>query len=104
MRLQTRRMCDIPEYRLLRADLQSGAALAFIYTRSTHNPDPYPSRHLSDLYIVLVHFHTIPNLYLHNRTLPAAWPIASRLATLTSFSLPRLGSLTANIPKQLGIR
>ena len=32
----------IPEYSLLRADLQSGGMLASIYTRSTHNPDLYP--------------------------------------------------------------
>ena len=34
--------CGIPEYRLLRADLQSGGTLASIYRRSTHNPDLYP--------------------------------------------------------------
>ena len=66
MRLQTQRTCDIPEYTLLHADLQSGAALAMIYTRSTHNPEPYQSRHPPDLYIVLIHFHAIPSLYLHN--------------------------------------
>ena len=31
-------------------------------------------------------------------------PIATRLATLTSFSQPRLGSLASNLPKQLDIR
>ena len=30
------------------------------------------SRHPPDLYIVLVHFHAIPNLYLCNRASPAA--------------------------------
>ena len=60
--------------------------------------------HPRDLYIVLIHFHAIPNLYLCNRPSPATWPIATRLATLTSFSLPRLGLLASNVPKQLDIR
>ena len=63
-----------------------------------------PVRHPPDLYIVLVHFHAIPNPYLCNQASPAAQPIATRLAMLTSFSLPHLGSLASNIPKQLGIR
>ena len=63
-----------------------------------------PVRHPPDLYIVLVHFHAIPNPYFCNRASLAAKPIATWLATLNSFSLPRLGSLASNIPKQLDIR
>ena len=47
---------------------------------------------------------TLPNPYIRNRASPAAEPIATRLVTLTSFSLPRLDFLTSNIPKQLDIR
>ena len=47
-----------------------------------------------DLYlVVLVHLHTIPNPYLCNRASPVAWPIVTRLAMLTMFSLLCLGSL-----------
>ena len=39
-----------PEYRLLRAYLQSGGTLASIYTRSTHNLDLYPCPAILPIY------------------------------------------------------